>query len=91
MKYYLIAILLVIMGVGARTMFEVAYHGLVIEHGLTPDTETQQLIFLTLWFVSMMVADVLLLNYRQIRYHFLWVIVLSVGVITPTLYMFLTH
>lgn len=91
MKYYLIAILLVIMGAGARTMFEIAYHGLVKEHGLTPDTETQQLIFLTLWFVSMMIADVLLLNYRKIRYHLLWVILLSVGVITPTLYMFLTH
>lgn len=91
MRYYLLLLLFLIMAAGARTMFEIAYHGLVKEHGLTPDAETQQLIFLALWFVLMMVADVLLLNYRRIRYHLLLVVLLSVGVISPAIYMFLTH
>ena len=88
MKYYLIVLLFIIMGAGARTMFEIAYHGLTKEHGLTPDNETQQLILLTLWFVAMMIADVLLLNYKQIRYRNIFIALLSVGIVAPTLYMY---
>lgn len=91
MKYYLIALLLLIMAAGARTMFEIAYHGLTKEHGLTPDSETQQLILLALWFIGMMIGDVLLLNYRQIRNHTIYVAMLSAGVLTPVIYMVLTH
>lgn len=91
MKYYLLFLLFIIMGAGARTMFEIAYHGLVKEHGLTPDTETQQLILLTVWYMSMMIGDVLLLNHKEVRYRNLFIALLTLGVVSPTIYMFLTH
>lgn len=72
-------------------MFEIAYHGLVKEHGLTPDTETQQLILLAVWYISMMIVDVLLLNYKEVRYRNMFVVLLTLGVVAPTIYMFLTH
>ena len=91
MKYYLIGLLLLIMAAGARTMFEIAHHALGREHDFGPEADTTRLIFLALWYVLMMVVDVLLLNYRQIRYHFFGVALLSIGVTAPTIYMFLTH
>lgn len=91
MKYYLLALLVIIMAAGARTMFEIAYHGLVKEHGLTPDTETQQLMLLAVWYTSMMMSDVLLLNYKEVRYRNLLTALLTLGVVLPTIYMFLTH
>ncbi len=91
MKYYLLALLFIIMGAGARTMFEIAYHGAGREHEFAPAEDTTRLILLALWFVVMMIVDVILLNHREIRHHKIFVALLSVGVIAPTLYMFLTH
>ena len=59
MKFYLIALLLIIMGAGARSMFEVAYQGMALEHGATPNPETYFYIFIALWYVLMMVACLL--------------------------------
>ncbi len=91
MKYYLLFLLFLIMGAGARTMFEVAYHGLTKEHGLSPDRDTLNLMLLAVWYIVMMMADVILLNHRQIKHHLVLVCFLSLGVMAPTLYMILTH
>lgn len=91
MKYYLLLLLFVIMGAGARTMFEIAYHGAGREHEFAPAEDTSRLILLALWYVGMMVADVLLLNYSEIRYRSVYVLLLTAGVIAPTLYMLLKH
>ncbi len=91
MRYYLIALLFVIMGAGARTMFEIAHQGLTQEHGLTPDGDTQKLIFLALWFVVMMVVDVILLRNKELKNRNLFIGLLSVGVLVPTIYKLINH
>lgn len=95
MKYYLIALLLVIMGAGARTMFEVAHKGALHDTkdtvGFGPDSETTYLIFLIVWFLLMMIGDVLLLNYTELKNRTVYIALLSVGVLTPAIYMFATR
>lgn len=91
MKYYLLFLLFLIMGAGARTMFEIAYHGAGREHEFAPADDTTRLILLALWYVLMMIADVLLLNYRHIKYHTWLAVALTVGILAPAVYMFLTH
>lgn len=91
MKYYLLFLLFIIMGAGARTMFEIAYHGAGREHEFAPAQDTLWLILLALWFVLMMIADVLLLNYRHIKYHTILTVGLTLGVAVPVIYMLLTH
>ena len=91
MKYYLLFLLLTIMGAGARTMFEIAHQALGREHDFAPAADTTRLIFLALWFILMMVADVLLLNYKDVRYRNTLIVLLSVAVLLPSFYMFLTH
>ncbi|MBL7778818.1 MAG: hypothetical protein JNK66_11070 [Chitinophagales bacterium] len=91
MKVYLLALLFIIMGAGARTMFEIAYHGAGREHDFAPAEDTTRLILLALWYVAMMVADVILQNHREIRHHKILVGLLTLGIFSPTIYMFLTH
>lgn len=92
MTYYLIATLLIIMGAGARTMFEIAHHALGREHdSFGPAADTNRLIYLALWFVLMMVADVILLRNKELKNRIIYIALLSVGVLAPTAYMFLTH
>ncbi len=91
MKYYLLALLLVIMGAGARTMFEVAYHAMGREHSFAPGADTMRLIFLAIWFILMMAADILLLFNLRTRNRIAFVILLSIGVLGPSVYMFVTH
>ncbi len=86
MKYYLIALLLVIMGAGARTMFEIAYHGAGREHDFAPQADTTRLIFLALWFVAMMIFDVLLMTNKNLRFRNIYIVLLSIGVLAPTFY-----
>ncbi len=90
MRYYLIALLFTIMGAGARTMFEIAHQGLTQEHGLTPDGETQKLIFLALWFILMMMVDVILLRNKELKNRAVFIGLLSVGVLVPTIYKFIS-
>ena len=87
MKYYLIAILLVIMGAGARTMFEIAYQGMALEHGATPNRQTWFYIFLVLWFVLMMVADILILTNKSLKFRNTLAALLAPGVLGPVIYM----
>lgn len=91
MKYYLLLLLFVIMGAGARTMFEIAYHGAGREHEFAPAEDTTRLILLALWYVGMMIVNVVLLNHREIKHHKHFVLLLSICVFGPTIYMFLTH
>lgn len=91
MRYYLIALLFIIMGAGARTMFEIAHQGLTHEHGLIPDDETQRLIFLALWFVAMMMVDVILLRNKELKNRNIFIALLSVGIMIPTIYKFVSH
>lgn len=91
MKYYLFFLLLIIMGAGARTMFEIAYHGAGREHEFAPAEDTTRLIFLALWFVLLMVIDVLLISYQQIRYHIFFVMALSVAVFVPVIFQIMVH
>ncbi len=91
MKYYLIALLFIIMGAGARTMFEIAHQALGREHDFAPAADTTRLIFLALWFVVLMMADVVLLRNKDLKYRNIFVALLSVGVIAPTIYKFITN
>lgn len=91
MKYYLIFLLFIIMGAGARTMFEIAYHGAGREHDFAPAADTARLIFLALWFALLMVADVLLISYHQLRYRIFFILVVSLAVFIPVIYQILTH
>jgi hypothetical protein len=85
-KYYLILLLFIIMGAGARTLFEIAYHGAGREHGFAPQNDTQQLMLLTVWFVEMMIADVILIRHKEIAYRNLFIVLLTIGVLAPILY-----
>lgn len=91
MTYYLITLLFIIMGAGARTMFEIAHQGLTQEHGLIPDSETQKLIFLALWFVAMMMVTVVLIRNKELKSRNIFIVLLSIGVIVPTIYKFVSH
>ena len=91
MKYYLVALMFVIMGAGARTMFEIAYEGMAKEHDFSPAKSTMMLIFLTLWYIGMMVFDVLLLTKKNLPAKNILIIFFSLGVFVPTIYMMLTH
>ncbi len=86
MKYYLIALLLLIMAAGGRTMFQIAYYGATKEHDFGPDQETSSLIFLAIWFMAMMAADVLLLSYKQLPKRNFFIVLLSIGVFVPVIY-----
>ena len=87
MKYYLIALLLVIMGAGARTMFEIAYQGMALEHDAAPNPQTYFYIFMALWFVLMMIADILILSNKTLKFRNAFAAALSVGVLGPIVYM----
>lgn len=87
MKYYLIGLLFVIMGAGARTMFEIAYQGMALEHDAAPNPQTYRYIFMALWFVVMMVADVLLLTNKNLKNRTGLIVFLSIGVLAPIIYM----
>lgn len=91
MKGYLIFLLFVIMGAGARTMFEIAYHGMGREHDFAPEADTMNLIWLAFWFIAMMVLDVLLIQMKNLPYRFLFIALLSVGVFAPIVYMYSTR
>jgi len=90
MKYFLILLLFIIMGAGGRTMFEIAYHGAGREHGFAPQSDTQQLMWLTLWFVLMMIADVILIRHKDLAYRSLFIALLSLGVFAPILFKIFT-
>ena len=90
MKYYLIALLLLIMGAGARTMFEIAHQALGREHNFAPAADTTRLIFLALWFVLMMMFDVVLLRNKHLSFRNVYVALLSLGVWVPVWYMLMT-
>lgn len=91
MKYYLILVLFVIMGAGARTMFEIAYQALGREHDFAPAADTTRLILLALWFMLMMACDVILITHQHIRYRNILIGMLSLSVLFPVVYMFLTR
>jgi hypothetical protein len=88
MKYYLIALLLIIMAAGASTMFEIAHHALGREHEFGPEADTRRLIYLTLWFVAMMMATVILLRNKELKHRNLYIALLSAGVLVPAIYQF---
>ena len=90
MKYYLIALLFVIMGAGARTMFEIAYQGMALEHDAAPNPQTYFYIFMALWFVLMMVADILILTNKTLKYRSVLAGLLTVGVLGPVIYMLIS-
>ena len=91
MKYCLIALLFIIMGAGARTMFEIAHQALGREHDFAPAADTTRLILLALWFIIMMMADVILLRHKELKNRNLFIALLSIGVIAPTIYQFITN
>jgi len=87
MKFYLLALLVIIMGAGARTMFEIAYQGMALEHGASPNPETYFYIFIAVWYVLMMVADILLLTHKDLKFKNILVGAFSFGVLGPVIYM----
>lgn len=92
MKYYLLALLLIIMGAGARTMFEIAHQALGREHdGLAPASDTTRLMLLALWFFLMVIPVVILLRNKDLKNRNVYVALLSVSVLAPSFYMLLTH
>ena len=91
MRYYLIILLLFIMGAGARTMFEIAHQALGREHDFAPARDTTRLILLALWFVAMMIFDVVLLRHPEIKNRKRLSVLLTTAIALPAVYMFLTH
>ncbi len=91
MKYFLVLLLFVVMAAGGRTMFEIAYHGMAFEHDGGPNADTYPLIFLALWYVLMMVGDIILLRNRNLPRHSILVGLLTVGILVPTIYKFINH
>ncbi len=92
MKYYLLALLLIIMGAGARTMFEIAHMGMGREHdGLSPAGDIKVLILLALWFFLMVIPTVVLLRHKELKNRNLYIVLLSVGVSVPAIYQFVTN
>ena len=79
------------MGAGARTMFEIAHQALGREHDFAPAADTTRLIFLALWFVVMMMADVILLRHAEIKNKIILIVLVSIGVLVPAGYMLFTH
>ncbi|MBS1612408.1 MAG: hypothetical protein JST49_06265 [Bacteroidetes bacterium] len=94
-KAYLLFLIIFIMAAGGRTMFEVAKNGAMHDTkdtlGFGPDSETWILIGLAVWYLLMMSADVLLLNYPSVKNRALYIALLSGGVFVPAIYMFATH
>ena len=87
MKFYLVALLLVIMGTGAYSMFEVAYQGMAVEHGAIPNSEARFYMFVTLWYVLMMVADILLLTHKNLKFKNALIGLFTIGVLSPIIYL----
>ena len=90
-KIYLLFLLLLIMAAGARTMFEIAHQALGREHDFAPAADTTRLIFLALWFIAMMMVDVIVLRNKELKNRNIFVGLLSLGVFVPLVYMLLTH
>ena len=78
------------MAAGARTMFEIAYQALGREHDFAPAADTTRLIFIALWFVLMMMVNVVLIRNKQIPYRYVAIILLSIGVVGPIAYKLAT-
>ncbi len=74
------------MGAGARTMFEIAHQALGREHDFAPADDTMRLIFLALWFLVMMMADVILIRNKELKNRNVFIALLSLGVIAPILF-----
>lgn len=92
MKYYLLALLLIIMGAGARTMFEIAHQALGREHdGIAPAADTTRLIFLAVWYFLMVIPVVILLRNKDLKNRNLFIALLSAGILVPTIYQLVTH
>lgn len=90
-RIYLVVLLFVIMGAGARTMFEIAYHGMAFEHGAAPNADTYPLIALAVWYVLMMVGDVILIRKKELPSRNVLIAILSAGVFIPLVYMYVTQ
>jgi hypothetical protein len=91
MRYYLLFLLVLIMAAGGRTMFEIAHQALGREHDFGPEADTRRLIFLALWFVVMMMANVILLRHKELKHRNILIGLLSAGVLVPSIFMVLTH
>ena len=78
------------MAAGARTMFEIAHQALGREHDFAPAADTTRLIFLALWFVAMMVVNVIVLRHKEIKHRNIFIVLLSLGVFAPIIYKLLT-
>ena len=87
MQYYLIVLIIATMAAGARTMFEIAYQGMAVEHGAAPNRETYFLIALAFWFVIMMIANVLIITNKELKYRNILTAFLTLGVLGPIIYM----
>jgi hypothetical protein len=85
-KYYLVLLLLVIMFAGARTMFEIAYQGMAFEHD-EMSKKVAYLIGIAGWFVLMMIADVWVLMHPKLKQNLLIVLLLSIGVWGPAIFL----
>ncbi len=77
------------MGAGARTMFEIAHQALGREHDFAPAADTTRLIFLALWFVVMVIVDVILLRSKELKNRTIFIALLSLGVFAPIIYKLL--
>jgi len=87
MQYYLVALAIATMAAGARTMFEIAYQGMALEHDAAPNHETYFFIALAFWFVIMMIANVLIITNKELKYRNILTAFLTLGVLGPIIYM----
>ena len=87
MKYYLPALLLLIMATGARTMFHAAYNGMAVEHEFAPNAATSFYMIFSLWYVLLMIVDIILMRNKDLKGRNIYVALLSVAVFAPIIYM----
>ncbi len=87
MQYYLIVLIIATMAAGARTMFEIAYQGMAVEHGAAPNRETYFLIALAFWFVIMMITNVLIITNKDLKFRNPLIALQTLGIFGPIIYM----
>ena len=86
MKYYLAILLCLIVVIGFLDVSEILGS---LEHESSPSKETYFCIFLVPWYLLMMVGDILLISYQNLKYGNRYIGLLSVGIIGPAIIYFL--
>ncbi|HWB64964.1 MAG TPA: hypothetical protein VG603_15710 [Chitinophagales bacterium] len=87
MKYLLLAVLLITIGMASYAMFQIAYAAMAGEHGALPSGEIIRWMMFTFWFLLMMVTDVIVLRNKALKARNILAGLVTIGVLLPAVYM----